>query len=146
MAEESIANLAAAPLRKIVEVVRVPQGRFGSPDAFRETLECGHSVRAQDSSGRRRRCQGCAATMSKPAEWQWLTTSSSPRRPATGHDAGQRGWRLHAVRANAEDTFSQVRGRRAACGLLARHGWGLDQFIDEKCSKCVAAIQREAKP
>lgn len=55
--------------------------------------------------------------------WQWLTTEPNPLTPATGPDAGQRGWRLHAVRADDSESFKAIRRRRAACGLLPRHGW-----------------------
>lgn len=61
---------------------------------------------------------------------QWLTTQPNPRTPATGHDAGQRGWRLHYVDLESGS-------KRAACGLLPRYGWGLDLFIDEPCKRCV---------
>lgn len=64
----------------------------------------------------------------------WLTTAPNPRSPATGSDAGQRGWKLHAV--NADDDIGP---RAAACGLKPRHGWSLDMFIKDKCCKCSAA-------
>jgi hypothetical protein len=63
----------------------------------------------------------------------WLTTSPNPRSSATGHDAGQRGWKLHAVDLD-------VNVHRALCGLFPRHGWGLDLFIDDKCKKCVKKV------
>lgn len=71
--------------------------------------------------------------------FQWLTTAPNPRTAATGVDAGQRGWRLHAVKGSEAEGFNAVRWRRAACGLLARHGWGLDCFIETKCQRCLAA-------
>lgn len=75
--------------------------------------------------------------------WQWLTTAPRPGTSTIGHpDAGQRGWRTHAVRANPEDSLAGLRRKRAACGLIPRHGWGLDAYIDEKCSRCEAAIER----
>lgn len=68
----------------------------------------------------------------------WLTTEPNPRSPATRHDAGQRGWRRHAVEAPDAATFIDLRHRAALCGLRPRHGWGLDMFIDEDCTRCAA--------
>lgn len=67
---------------------------------------------------------------------EWLTTAPNPRSPATGYDAGQRGWRLHAVETNGCDTFRQIRCFRALCGLTPAHGWGLDMFIETRCKRC----------
>ena len=66
---------------------------------------------------------------------QWLTTAPNPRVVSYTEDAGQRGWRLHAVEAEESETFKDVRERRALCGLLPSHGWGLDFFIEAKCSR-----------
>ena len=66
----------------------------------------------------------------------WLTTSPNPRVPATGPDAGQRGWKLHAVEAPPGATFKDVRFRASLCGLRPRHGWGLDAFIEDRCERC----------
>ena len=73
-------------------------------------------------------------------EWQWLSTGPNPRTAATGPDAGQRGWRLHAVRADEDATFDSIRARRSACGLRPRHGWSLDLFIEQRCAGCLAAL------
>ena len=67
---------------------------------------------------------------------QWLTTAPNPRSPATGYDAGQRGWKLHAVTAEDHETTVGIKRRAAACGLRPRHGWGLDMFIEDKCERC----------
>ena len=67
---------------------------------------------------------------------QWLTTAPNPRSPATGHDAGQRGWRLHAVQATATNQFSEIGKRRALCGLRPAHGWSLDLYIEDRCVRC----------
>lgn len=75
----------------------------------------------------------------------WVTTEANPRTPATGHDAGQRGWRLHAVEADDKATTKDIRFKVAMCGLRARYGWGLDMFIEQKCSRCESAI-RNARP
>jgi hypothetical protein len=73
---------------------------------------------------------------------EWLTTAPNPRSPATGVDAGQRGCALHAVETTGRERLSKLRGRRAACGLLPRHGWGLDMFVDDRCKRCVAALSK----
>ena len=73
--------------------------------------------------------------------YQWLTTAPNPRSRATGHDAGQRGWKLHAVAAQPTMSLREVRFRPALCGLRARHGWGVDGFIDEKCVRCTAKLK-----
>lgn len=70
---------------------------------------------------------------------QWLTTSPNPRSRATGFDAGQRGWRLHAIETES-DSFEKIRFTRAACGLLPAHGWSLDMFIEARCAKCEKAV------
>lgn len=72
---------------------------------------------------------------------QWLTTAPNPASAATGHDAGQRGWRLHAVTADPTATFASLGRMRALCGLRPSHGWGLDLFIsdDDRCRRCERA-------
>ena len=76
-------------------------------------------------------------------EWQWLTTAPKPGSSTfSTPDAGQRGWRTHAVRATTETTLTLLRWKRSACGMMPRHGWGLDAFIDEKCERCTAALKR----
>jgi hypothetical protein len=71
---------------------------------------------------------------------QWMTTLPKPGTPATGWDAGQRGWRAHAVEADESERFSEIGDRRAACGLLPRHGWSMDLFIDRRCTRCERAL------
>jgi hypothetical protein len=73
--------------------------------------------------------------------YQWLTTAPNPRvSQFRNEDAGQRGWCLHAIKAVDSATFNQVRFEYAACGLRAKHGWGLDMFIKRKCKKCLKAL------
>jgi hypothetical protein len=75
----------------------------------------------------------------------WFTTLPNPYKPAHTHgaDAGQVGWRLHAVPVS-EDGEPLKRGN-ALCGLSPRHGWGMDLFIDEECSRCADKLAaREA--
>lgn len=74
---------------------------------------------------------------------QWLTTAPNPRSPATRYDAGQRGWKLHAVRAEPTQLFASIGHYRALCGLWPRHGWGLDLFIDDRCRRCERLTRRE---
>lgn len=68
---------------------------------------------------------------------KWLTTAPNPRTPATGVNAGQRGWRLHAV-ATKSEKFSEIGGERALCGIRPAHGWSLDMFIEDKCERCLS--------
>lgn len=70
---------------------------------------------------------------------QWLTTAPNPRASITGSDAGQRGWRRHAIRTQS-DLFSELRFAASECGLRPSHGWGLDLFITDKCARCLTAI------
>lgn len=70
---------------------------------------------------------------------QWLTTMPNPRVVSHTADAGQRGWRCHAVLATDKETDTEIRYRRALCGLRAAHGWGVDLFIEQKCARCAAA-------
>lgn len=72
---------------------------------------------------------------------QWLTTAPNPRSPATGYDAGQRGWKLHAVEL-INNSFKQSRYQQSLCGLLPAHGWSLDMFIEDKCTRCKRIIKR----
>jgi hypothetical protein len=78
----------------------------------------------------------CGMTMA------WLTTQPNPRSPATGHDAGQRGWKLHAVKASPTTKLSSLRLHPSLCGLVPSHGWGLDTFIEDRCRRCTAAVER----
>jgi len=87
-----------------------------------------------------RRRQPHGSTVMATGNWQWLTTAPNPRSRSTGYDAGQRGWRLHAVDASDTEPFAAIKGRVAACGLNPYHGWGLDMFIDEKCKRCIRKV------
>lgn len=70
-----------------------------------------------------------------------VTTAPNPRSFAGGYDAGQRGWRLHLVEGDPSDNFGDL-PPRALCGTWARHGWGLDLFIDTECARCTKAFAR----
>jgi len=72
--------------------------------------------------------------------FQWLTTSVNPRTVSHTADDGVRGWRQHAIEATADEQFGAVRDRKAACGLRAAHGWGLDMFVEKKCARCLRAL------
>ncbi len=71
-----------------------------------------------------------------PPNILWLTTQPNPRTRCNTADAGQRGWRTHAVLGEPTALFTELRFRRSLCGLLPRHGWGIDLFIDEECARC----------
>ena len=66
---------------------------------------------------------------------QWLTTYPSGRAHTHGADDGQTGWRTHAVVAS-DDMKLPLKNVRAICGLMPRHGWGMDLFIERKCARC----------
>lgn len=75
----------------------------------------------------------------------WYTTAPHPWKKAHRHgaDQGQIGWKLHAVvlKHEREDCDEGFRPQ-ALCGLTPRHGWGVDLFIEDECSRCVAAMGR----
>ncbi len=79
------------------------------------------------------------------AEIQWLTTYPSGRAHTPAVDDGQIGWRLHAIEAPSSATFEDIKGHAAACGLVAKHGWGLDLFIEQRCSRCEKALAARSK-
>jgi hypothetical protein len=68
---------------------------------------------------------------------QWLTTMPNPRVVSHTADDGQRGWRTHAVEAEGTDSLASLRHKAALCGLRPAHGWGLDLFIERKCTRCL---------
>ena len=71
----------------------------------------------------------------------WLTTAPNPHSRATGYDAGQRGWKLHAVDTDT-DSFEAIRLKRSVCGLMPAHGWNLDLFIEDRCARCERFLSR----
>jgi len=76
----------------------------------------------------------------------WFTTLPHPFKKAHTHgaDDGQVGWRLHAVPISQEGI--PEKRAKPLCGQHPRHGWGMDMFIDQECSRCLAAIwKREAR-
>ena len=77
--------------------------------------------------------------------FQWMVTAHNPRHPGTGYDAGQRGWKLHAVTVNRGENYEGWKRRIALCGTWPRHGWGGDLFIEDECVRCQNAMtKREA--
>lgn len=74
----------------------------------------------------------------------WLTTAPKPGSSRLGPDAGQRGWKLHAVTGELTETLIDVRFRSAVCGLRPHHGWGVDLFITDRCSRCERAVARQS--
>ena len=67
---------------------------------------------------------------------QWLTVQSAPDRD----HLAPHGWRCHAVHAEPEETWEDVRDRKSLCGVTPVHGWGSDLFIDRKCVRCLRAV------
>lgn len=72
----------------------------------------------------------------------WFTTNPSGKAHTHSADDGQTGWKLHAIVADDVLTLDDIKHHRALCGLAARHGWGLDLFIDAKCKRCT---ERESR-
>lgn len=77
-------------------------------------------------------------------EYQWLTTAPDPRASGAAISGGSaiKGWKLHAVKATLDETTRAIRYRKAACGLLPAHGWGEDLFVEDRCSRCVRAVEK----
>lgn len=82
---------------------------------------------------------------------EWMTTTPNPRYRGGGVDAGQRGWRLHAVIDPVFDVLPSLwSGKRAGnrsmtkalCGARPAHGWGRDLFIDQECERCAVALEK----
>lgn len=69
-------------------------------------------------------------------EIQWLTTAPNPRVVCHTADAGQRGWRLHAVIGSGKDPLYTFEYKTSLCGLAPARGWGVDMFIDKPCERC----------
>ena len=73
----------------------------------------------------------------------WLTTGPNPKSSRTGFDAGQRGWRKHAINKDwitTKTKFEELKNVKSVCGLLPAHGWSDDLFIEEKCKRCEAKL------
>lgn len=76
-------------------------------------------------------------------EYGWCTTTPNPRSPSTGWDAGQRGWRLHLVPKDQPQHWYYGKYKAPSlCGIRARHGWGLDMFIEDECERCTAIAEK----
>lgn len=75
----------------------------------------------------------------------WGTTLPHPTKKAHRHgaDDGQVGWKLHAFPVEEDGTHEKR--AQSLCGLRPRHGWGLDLFIDERCTRCDAIMDRREK-
>lgn len=93
------------------------------------------------------RSENCAS-LTRSGEWapteqalayvrkfEWLTTALNPLLPGYTEP---RGWKCHAVLGGGN-------GTRAACGMLAPHGWAADLFIEKKCARCLVALGVECK-
>lgn len=64
---------------------------------------------------------------------QWLNAESE-------RDSGS--FKFHAVRANLDSKFSELKNIPSVCGLRPKRGWTIDMFADEndRCIKCVRAL------
>ena len=72
----------------------------------------------------------------------WMTTAPNPSSPATGYDAGRRGWKLHAVVVGpGEDELANAGLIPSLCGRHPTHGWDIDLFVTDPCSRCRAAAR-----
>lgn len=75
---------------------------------------------------------------------QWATTLPTPYGKGYGVDGDQRGWKLHIVDTETltqTSSTAKIRGS-ALCGLRAKHGWGLDFFIEDECKRCAARAKK----
>lgn len=73
----------------------------------------------------------------------WLSTYPSGKAHTCEADDGNTGWKLHAVEAPANLSAKEVGKIRAFCGLRPKHGWGVDLFIEDHCSRCEQALERQ---
>jgi hypothetical protein len=82
---------------------------------------------------------------------RWATTTPHPWKPSHTHgaDDGQIGWRLHLVAFGertrerlGRDRYETIDVSKALCGLRPRHGWGLDMFVEDECSRCIKAAEK----
>ena len=67
----------------------------------------------------------------------WLTTGATAKRNLKAPT----GWKLHLVDV-PEEKLEGVYREKALCGLTAKHGWGLDLFINEPCFRCKKAAEK----
>lgn len=75
--------------------------------------------------------------------WYWLTTAPGDSSKTHSADQGQRGWKLHLVYVpDFNNPARKLRGLRAVCGLRPYKGWGLDMFIEDRCSRCDAWVDK----
>lgn len=75
----------------------------------------------------------------------WFTTAPHPWKRAHRHgfDQGQVGWKLHAApMVHDREDYDEGFRPQALCGLSPRHGWGLDMFIEDECSRCQAVMEK----
>lgn len=74
----------------------------------------------------------------------WFSTLPSPRGlTVQSADAGQKGWRLHAVVLESKGTtLGEIRLAKSACGITPEYGWTLDLFIEKRCARCERALAK----
>ena len=63
--------------------------------------------------------------------FKWMVTAPNPRHPGTGYDAGQRGWKLHAIALKRGENYDGWKRRTALCenAMTKREAAG-EVFID----------------
>jgi len=85
------------------------------------------------------------------SEYAWVTTAPSGRAHTCRADDGVTGWKLHLIVPgsfvrHSPSQKAAVDRSPALCGLRARHGWGLDLFIDAPCSRCLRKAEKLGIP
>lgn len=70
-------------------------------------------------------------------KFEWVSTEPNPR---TGGMNASGGWKLHAVNVDDDAPYLGIGPRAAACGTRPAHGWGVDLFIKDKCTRCKQAL------
>ncbi len=68
-------------------------------------------------------------------------TAPNPKGRQSGPDAGQVGWRLHAVWCSPVGVVSGP----SLCGVHPAHGWSVDLFIEHECKRCLHALRKRAE-
>ncbi len=93
----------------------------------------------------RRRRGGAKFDLAKP--FDWFTTQCNPNTVDQSADAGVRGWKFHAVNVpgGPADKFTEIVDNQSACGLLPNHGWTIDMFIIDRCTRCEGVIAKATK-
>ena len=70
------------------------------------------------------------------SKYKYFATMPNPRSKHYGPDAGVTGWKLHIIEENISWLIGDKYKAPALCGLIPKHGWGEDLFIEDTCKKC----------